>query len=79
MIPTAWWPPERLDDATGKVIRPIESTLKRTLDPGQLDALRSATKVRIYASFDTKDGQRYKIYNNYMIDVKLIADFVYEN
>lgn len=68
-----------IDIDTDKVIAAQRSNLEFTLSAMDIMILKSASKIRITSSFNTPNAKRYKIYDNYTIDFKLIADFKYEN
>ena len=68
-----------IDASTEKVINAQRSSLEIHLSPSDIILLKSATKVRITAMFNTPGTKRYKIFEDYSINMKLIADFVYEN
>jgi len=58
--------------------KPTVNFLTEQLGPPEIQLLRSATKVRTTAVFNTPGTRRYKMFNDYRMDVKLSADFVYE-
>jgi hypothetical protein len=68
-----------VDPTSGKVDTPMESELRATIDAGLMLALRDAKYVRIKTMFNTKDASRYKMYDDYKIDLKLITEITYES
>ncbi len=58
--------------------KPTINYLSAQLGSPEIELLRSATKVRTIATFNTPGTRRYKMFNDYSLDVKLSADFVYE-
>lgn len=57
---------------------PRSSQIEASVSESQMDLIRDATKIRIKAIFDTPNGSRNKVFNDYQLKTKLIADFVYE-
>lgn len=68
-----------IDQQTAKVISESESELEFDLAQEDILKLKEATQIRITAVFNTLNGNRYKIYDDYSMDLKLIGDFIYEN
>lgn len=67
-----------INGTTGKTNEPKLSRLTVDVSESQMDMIRDATKIRIRAIFDTPNGSHAKIYSDYTLKTKLIADFVYE-
>ncbi|MBO6516038.1 MAG: hypothetical protein JJ975_05765 [Bacteroidia bacterium] len=67
-----------VDGTTGRTIESELSWLTADVSETQMDMVRDASKIRIRAVFDTPNGSPNKIFSNYKLKTKLIADFVYE-
>lgn len=68
-----------IDAQTNKVSQSAESELEFLLNSTDVQTLRSAEYIRMTVVFNTPEAKRYKIYDDYKIDLKLIGDFIYEN
>ncbi len=67
-----------VDAISGKSIGFAESELQATISKARLAAIKNAPKIRLTATFNTKDALRYQLYSDYLIDLKVISQFVYE-
>lgn len=68
-----------VDAQSNMVVEPAESELEFILSEVDVSTLRTAQNIRMTVVFNTPESKRYKIYDNYNINLKLIGDFVYEN
>ena len=75
---TNYLAPAEVDPVSGKVAVGVESELIAVISETQMAVLKNASTVRIISTFNTKDAARYKMYNDYSIDLKIIADLVYD-
>lgn len=69
----------QIDATSAKVTEGTLSDLEFELSRDEMQMLRNANQIRITAVFNTDGAKRYALYNEYKIDLKLIADFVYEH
>ncbi len=67
------------DPLAGKVTEKMESEISTVIDPAKMQILRDAAYVRIKTMFDTEDAARFRIYDDYDIDLKLITEITYES
>ncbi|MGB0849640.1 MAG: hypothetical protein ACPGTP_00210 [Bacteroidia bacterium] len=68
-----------VDEISGKTVGGMESELVLELNREQMVLLKNTKVMKINVILDTKDARRYKMYSDYSIDVKVIADIIYEN
>ncbi len=67
-----------VDPGTGKTTGGRNSYLVAQIDEATMDLLRDAVKIRIRATLDSPEGRSTKIFSDYKLKTKLIADFIYE-
>jgi hypothetical protein len=68
-------PGEIVDD---KVVNKVKSVIKTTVSREDMQRLSQVTKVIVRGRLNTTNSLRYPIYQEYKIDVKLLADMIYE-
>lgn len=56
----------------------ISGLLRVEVNEAKMQLINRAEKIRITGTFDTPGSSRYKIFDDYTLDVKVIGDFVYE-
>ncbi|MBR9859905.1 hypothetical protein GYB22_04005 [bacterium] len=71
--------PGFIDQNSGRVLEPKENILEVEVNPEKMRWVKEATQIRVSGTFNTPGNQRYQLYDFYNIDIKLIADFIYEN
>lgn len=57
---------------------PVSSIVSTEVNEAKMSLVKRATNFRIIATFDSPGALRYKIFDSYKLDMKLIGDFVYE-
>lgn len=68
-----------VDEISGKSAGSMESELVLELNREQMILLKNSKVMKINVVLDTKEARRYKMYSDYTIGVKVIADIIYEN
>ncbi|MDA8886094.1 hypothetical protein N8368_03185 [Bacteroidia bacterium] len=68
-----------VDEVSGKSVLPSESEINIKLFREEMAQIQNASQVRINVQFDTKDARRYKMFTDYGVSVKIVADIIYEN
>lgn len=83
---TTLFPDGAANDAAAGIIQPGQD---KTSGPGmsrfaievneaKMALIKQASQIRIVSTLDTPGSARYKIYDHYKINVKVLADFIYE-
>ena len=67
-----------VDPSSGKTVGSLETEVILDLSPSEMTQLQHATKVKFLVHFNTKDAKRYKMYSDYNVNVKAVAEVVYE-
>lgn len=61
-----------------KTTGPGSSRLTVEVNEAKMALIRQAKYIRIISTLDTPGSERYKIFDHYKINVKVLADFIYE-
>ena len=56
----------------------VSSMVTAEVNEAKMSLVKKAVNIRIIATFDTPGALRYKIFDSYKLDVKVIGDFIYE-
>ena len=63
---------------SGVVIEKTETALKVNLNDRMIDALSNNDRIRIRAKINSPQQIKYKLYEFYSLDIKIVGDFEYE-
>jgi hypothetical protein len=61
-----------------KTTAPGSSRLTVEVNEAKMALVKQAKYIRIISTLDTPGSERYKIFDHYKINVKVLADFIYE-
>jgi hypothetical protein len=68
-----------VNEATGKTEGSVKSELSISLTREEMTTIQNASNVRVNVVFNTKEAKRYKMFTDYSVDVKVVANITYEN